>query len=378
MKNHPELYRLLEPGETIQDLLKLGPEAILLRWVNYHLKAAGSSRRVNNFSGDIKDSEVYTILLHQIAPKSAGVDTRALSESNMTRRAEIVLENADKIGCRKFLRPVNIVNGHPKLNLAFVANLFNKFPALEPVQEVVEIIEETREEKTFRNWMNSLGVDPFVNAPMYEGLRDGLVLLQLFDKVQPGIVNWKRVNMPPYKPPQRAMMLKLENCNYCVELGKQMKFSLVGIDGSNIQNGDKVPVLAIVWQLMRAHTFSILNSLSTGGKRIQDAEIIEWCNTKLRTGGKSTTLSSFKDPSIATSAVIADLLDVIKPGSIDFSLMTPGSNEEQKMSNAKYVISIARKCGAVVFCLPEDVVEVKPKMMLLLFAGIMAVDLGAK
>lgn len=61
-------------GESLEDLLALSPEEILLRWFNYHLKEAGSSRRVNNFSGDIKDSECYTILLNQIAPEDSGVD----------------------------------------------------------------------------------------------------------------------------------------------------------------------------------------------------------------------------------------------------------------------------------------------------------------
>ena len=35
--NHPELYRLLEEGETIEDLLKLPIDQILLRWFNYHV-----------------------------------------------------------------------------------------------------------------------------------------------------------------------------------------------------------------------------------------------------------------------------------------------------------------------------------------------------
>ena len=52
------------------------------------------------------------------------------------------------------------------------------------------------------------------------------------------------------------------------------------------------------------------------------------------------------------------------------------ADEKERLLNAKYVISIARKSGAVVFCLPEDIVEVKPKMMLTLFAGIMAVGMG--
>lgn len=45
IKLHPELYRLCEEGETIDDLLRLTPDQILLRWFNYHLKKAGWKRR---------------------------------------------------------------------------------------------------------------------------------------------------------------------------------------------------------------------------------------------------------------------------------------------------------------------------------------------
>lgn len=45
IKIHPELYRLCEEGETIEDLLRLTPDQILLRWFNYHLKQAGWKRR---------------------------------------------------------------------------------------------------------------------------------------------------------------------------------------------------------------------------------------------------------------------------------------------------------------------------------------------
>jgi len=40
LKDTPELYRLLKDGETIEDLMKLPPEEILVRWINYHLRAA--------------------------------------------------------------------------------------------------------------------------------------------------------------------------------------------------------------------------------------------------------------------------------------------------------------------------------------------------
>ncbi len=45
IKLHPELYRLLEDDETLEQFLRLPPERILLRWFNYHLKAANWPRR---------------------------------------------------------------------------------------------------------------------------------------------------------------------------------------------------------------------------------------------------------------------------------------------------------------------------------------------
>jgi hypothetical protein len=76
-----------------------------------------------------------------------------------------------------------VVKGNYKLNLAFVANLFNKFPALpEPeadqIPEIEAVMEETREEKTYRNWMNSLGVDPYVNY-LYSDLQNGIVIFKV-------------------------------------------------------------------------------------------------------------------------------------------------------------------------------------------------------
>lgn len=69
----------------------------------------------------------------------------------MNKRAEIMLQQADKLGCRSFVTPDDVMNGVYKLNLAFVANLFNNYPGLDkPEGEIIglESIEETREEKS--------------------------------------------------------------------------------------------------------------------------------------------------------------------------------------------------------------------------------------
>ena len=65
------------------------------------------------------------------------------------------------------------------------------------------------------------------------------IYLQLFDKVKPGIVNWDKVNKPPYKA-MGGNMKKLENCNYAVELARQMRMSIVGIGGKDLFDGSKL------------------------------------------------------------------------------------------------------------------------------------------
>jgi len=216
--------------------------------------------------------------------------------------------------------------------------------------------------------MNSLGVEPFVNF-LYEDLRDGVALLQLFDKISPGIVDWKRVNKNPpntYK--------KLENCNYCIELGKKLNFSLVGIQGNDIMNANKTLTLGLIWQMMRFNVLSILTKLG-GGNKIADNEIIEWANKKNAGKGKIT---SFHDPSLKTGIFLIDLIDAVRPGSVEYSMVEREASEKNNLLNAKYAISLARKQGAVVFALPEDIVEVKNKMIMTFIAGMMAVDMGAK
>ena len=47
---------LLEEGESLEELMKLSPEELLLRWANFHLKKVGMS--ISNFSGDIKVKKI--------------------------------------------------------------------------------------------------------------------------------------------------------------------------------------------------------------------------------------------------------------------------------------------------------------------------------
>ena len=46
---------------------------------------------------------------------------------------------------------------------------------------------------------------------------------------------------------------------------------------------------------------------------------------------------------------------------------------QDAMKNAKYAISMARKIGAPVYALPEDLIEGKEKMVMTIFASLMLV-----
>ncbi|PCH45082.1 fimbrin [Wolfiporia cocos MD-104 SS10] len=405
IKLHPELYRLCEEGETIDDLLRLTPDQILLRWFNYHLKQAGWQRRVNNFSRDVSDAENYTVLLNQLVPEKC---SRApLQTRDVRQRAEQVLQNADAIGCRKYLTPSSMISGNPRLNLAFVANLFNTYPGLAPLDEqeakdygVVEDFdaEGEREARVFTLWLNSLGVDPGV-FNLFENLRDGLIILQAFDRILPGSVVWRRVSKPKagaeapvYTPaegeeeedigvtPNQSKLSRfkqVENCNYAVDLAKQNGMHLVGIQGSDIVDATKTLVLGLVWQLMRLNITKTLSSLSGKGRPITDTEILKWANTtaqKAKPGVKP--IRSFKDPSLTTGLFFLDLLEALRPGIVDSSLIIQVSEAgpyEDRRQNAKLAISIARKMNALIFLVPEDIVDVRPRLIMTFVGSLMAI-----
>lgn len=343
IKLHPELYRLLEEDETLEQFLRLPPEQILIRWFNYHLKAAGWQRRVHNFSSDVSDGENYTVLLNQLKPEycsRAPLDTKDLHQ-----RAEKVLQNAEKIDCRKYLTATAMVAGNPKLNLAFVANLFNTHPCLEPLDETEkpEIedfdAEGEREARVFTLWLNSLDIQPAVNN-LFEDVRDGVVLLQAYDKIKPDTVNWRHANKRPADK-ELSRFKAVENTNYAVDLGLQNRFSLVGIQGADITDGSRISILSIGWQLMRKDLTETLKRLASKmGGEVTDSQILKWANT---TAGGKSTIRSFGDPTIHTGKFLLDVLAGINSNFVDYDIVTDGRSDEDAYSNGKSLQSFLRQ-----------------------------------
>ncbi|KAJ8440349.1 hypothetical protein Cgig2_012785 [Carnegiea gigantea] len=373
LRKTPQLVELVDNSEDAEELMNLPPEKILLRWMNFQLKKAGYKRVVTNFSPDIKDGEAYAHLLNVLAPEHS--NPMMFTVKDPLERAKLILEHADRMGCKRYLTAKDIVEGSPNLNLAFVAHIFQHRNGLSTQTEQISFLETSpsdaqvsREERAFRFWLNSLGNSRCIDS-VFEDLRDGWTLLETLDKISPGIVNWKIANKPPIK----MLFKKVENCNQVVKIGKQLKFSLVNVAGNDIVQGNKKLILAYLWQLMRSNMIQLLKNLRyrSHGKEITDADILEWANTLVKSSGGKSCMSSFKDKSLSNGMFFLELLSAVQPRVVNWGLITKGENDEEKKMNASYIISVARKLGCSIFLLPEDITEVNQKMILTLTASIM-------
>ncbi|XP_018449644.2 fimbrin-5-like [Raphanus sativus] len=373
-KKTPSLFQLVDDTQDAEELMGLAPEKVLLKWMNFHLKKAGYEKQVTNFSSDVKDGEAYAYLLNALAPEHSS--HVALETKDPTERAKKVLEQAEKMDCKRYLSPKDIVDGSANLNLAFVAQIFQHRNGLTDdsskstsfAEMMTDDVETSREERCFRLWINSLGTATYVNN-VFEDLRNGWVLLEVLDKVSPGSVNWKQANKPPIKMPFK----KVENCNEVIKIGKELRFSLVNVAGNDIVQGNKKLLLAFLWQLMRYTMLQLLKNLRSHsqGKEITDADILYWANRKVKRVGRTSQAESFRDKNLSSGIFFLELLTAVEPRVVNWSLVTSGETEEDKKLNATYIISVARKLGCSIFLLPEDIIEVNQKMMLILAASIM-------
>jgi len=294
----------------------------------------------------------------------------------------LVVTNAGNIGANVFIKPQDIIAGNEKLNLAFTAQLFNTCPGLDPLEDGEEkqlagLMDDdagdSREERAFRMWINTLGLNDLYINNLFEDCHDGLTLLKVIDKIEPGTVHWNKVEMKP-----NNKFKKLSNCNYAVVLGKQLKMSVVNLGGADIVDRNKKLILGFAWQLMRHHMLKFLASMSVKGKQVNDKDILDWCNQTVAATGKKEQIVGFSDQEIAKGKYFIYLIAGIREDIVDWTLVTDGNTDDEKLLNAKYAISLARKIGAVIFLLPEDIVEVRPKMCLTFGAGAMAIGLARK
>ncbi|XVF71798.1 hypothetical protein PTKIN_Ptkin12aG0068300 [Pterospermum kingtungense] len=95
LKKTPQLVELVDDSKNAEELLGLAPE---------------------------KDGEAYAYLLNALAPEHSTPST--LDRKDPTERENMVPQQSEKLDCKRYITPKDIVEGSPNLNLAFVAQIF--------------------------------------------------------------------------------------------------------------------------------------------------------------------------------------------------------------------------------------------------------------
>lgn len=83
----PEIIAL-QGDDELDDLFKLDPEFILVKWINYHLAKSGTGKSFESFEEDLSSGEIYAILLNQI--NSAVIDKSIISKEPKERIKKIL------------------------------------------------------------------------------------------------------------------------------------------------------------------------------------------------------------------------------------------------------------------------------------------------
>jgi len=128
---------------------------------------------------------------------------------------------------------------------------------------------------------------------------------------------------------------------------------------------------------------------SSDNSQFNDQSVINWANNRVSSkvhpflsqhNSKFAVtvhqIKSFRDPVLCNSLFLLNLLWAISPKLVHWNEATNGQTNSQKLSNASYAISLARKLGAIIFLSPEDIVEVKQKMLMTFVASLMIFDLN--
>lgn len=360
LKDTPEIMRLAQEGEELADLQKLQTEQLLIRWINYHLEKAGQERRVANLGKDLADSFALFHVLNRLDKEKCTLE--GINDADEVSRAQKMITNSMALGVPDLVRAEDFVKGNVKVNTLFVAYIFNTKHGLEDLTEeeyaaaamIDDDVEGSREERAFRLWINSLNLEDVYVTNLYDDCNDGVLLCKVCEKIKPGSVDWKKVDMKPNNDFKKNI-----NNNTAVDACKNLGLKMIGIGGVDLTKGDKKLVLATIWQLVRLHYLKLI------GEKSED-DLVAWANGLV--GDKAPAIANLKDKGMSDGRFLTYLCAGIEPRAVNWEIVTDGATDEDKQNNAKYVISVARKLGAVIFCVWEDIVNVNFKQMLIIVA----------
>ena len=193
--NNADTDDLVKEGETKEDLANGPVDDFLKRWVNKHLKAAGHPKEIENFGNDLKDGEVYTVLLNNLFPDDC--DKSPMDENDINQRMQKVLDNAKKVGVDSAASPEGLASGKEPYGRLFVGEIYNTFVNPYNIDEkecyckIINKLFENNEELK-----NKIPINPESNE-VFKKIKDGLILAKLVNIAAPGTVDERVITTVP-------------------------------------------------------------------------------------------------------------------------------------------------------------------------------------
>mmetsp|Transcript_11987 Transcript_11987/g.19209 ORF Transcript_11987/g.19209 Transcript_11987/m.19209 type:complete len:296 (+) Transcript_11987:1615-2502(+) len=257
---------------------------------------------------------------------------------------------------------------------------------------------EPSQEKAVRMWINNIGVQNRYIHRLLNACSNGVLLLRLLDHIaKSSVVDWKKA----YPKPSNKFR-ELANCQQFIERCKETPFNFkVGTTtGQDINERHSKHVLSVTWQLRKFHMFEFLKSIYVrkfgGGQktaeskiRIDEGKIAQWCMSTIETAldenggyppeashvdleGIGSKIKGFDEKTLKTGLYLLLLIWAKDPESIDWANASTGVTRDQRLGNATYAISVARKMGCTIFLQPADIIKVRPRMILSFVSAVLA------
>ncbi|ETO09595.1 hypothetical protein RFI_27784, partial [Reticulomyxa filosa] len=407
VSKHPELIRLAADNEDSEAIGQLTSYHWIPRWMN-NLQKRPLHKKIDDFNLEMFNTmaEIDKDFLSR-APVSKYTDNPAAACGYMIDFAIKDWKVVTNIEVQ------DLLDNNRLLQDLFAAQVFDTNSGLSKLTK--------KEEKQFQsihldttvqsaddsmcNFINSLLPADLMIHNLKKDLSDGVVVCKILDKVKPGCINWEKVRD---KDKVRHKFDKMNNWVFIqikyAKQGKQamevamrdLNLKMINASGQDLHDGNQKIIHSLLWQIMRFQAMKTLSSLSFGGKPVEEKDILDWCNNTLlqinSNDRHSEAIQGFKDRHLTTCIFYIEILKVILPGAVKDDIVywdvTPlqdlHKREEdedmyrKRLANAKYAMTLARREGAELFILPEDLVTLEPKAVLSIMASLMTIGFQKK
>ena len=214
----------------------------LKNWVNDQLRAAGYNKELTNFGDDLKDGQIYTILLNFIFPKDC--DKSPLDEKNINQRIEKILDNTKKI-VDSPLTKEDLCSGNEIYGRLFIGEIYNAFCKYnvnekECYCKIINKLLENEEELK-----SKLPIDP-QSDEVFTKIKDGVILAKLINIAEPGTIDERVIT----KDPKMTIHDNNTNINLVINSAKSIG-CLTEATKDDILNGVKRIVIDLIYQILK-------------------------------------------------------------------------------------------------------------------------------